>query len=206
MPHDQADFDKFEEAFFSQKFSVPAADLSGATGALFGEEGRWEGRGLYSLDDLIDRDQLAVMLLAEHHLEVYVTSTETADGTVRAEMEVSTSPAASEAVDLLDSANDVADTAGALPVDADGSGVITSDLVGRALSAVAFGPFSDGATGVGGSGVAGVDWWEGVPVANPVFDDRDDLFVNGVIEASNIADAAIHADLHVRHVYGVVGD
>lgn len=87
-----------------------------------------------------------------------------------------------------------------------GAAVDTVDIIGRLLNAEGHGPFSDGASGVGGSGDVGVDSWEGRPVGAPTFDARDEIYLNGLFETSNPADLSVGADLTVHHVYGVIED
>lgn len=202
------DFDRFEETTGVPQISVAAADLTGATGQYFGEQTLFEGVTLYDVDALLDRDELAVMMWAEHHLEVYATSTETADGTVRGVIEISASPdRITNATLAAGSSEDIADLEqSAFQPEVDHFNAPSADLIGRPLNATGFAPFSDGATGVGGAGTSGNDWWEGSPTAEPDFDARDELYLNGGIEVSNIDDSAIHVDVSYRHVYGVMED
>lgn len=203
-------FDRFEEVYDRVELSVPAADIGGQTGQDFGQDGSLEGEVFYGMDEgLLDRDEIAVMLWAEHHLIAGILSTQTADGTVRATVEISGSPEPSAATRRLAAVqlSDAPDTSGDFTIERASPGPqVTGDLVGRPLEALGYGPFSDGATGVGGAGTAGTDDWQGSMAANPVFDDRDDLFYHATLEHSNVADAALFAALSARHVYGVIQD
>lgn len=182
--------------------------MDGTTGQTLGETSSFEGVRLYEVADVLDRRQLAVLLWARHRLVVYIGSTQTADGTIRANFEVSTSPNQNIANGVDAGAGAIEDQGGteiSLEVnpqeDSD-----TDDVIGPSLLAVGFGPITDGTNGVGGAGTAGFDDWEGPVMVEPVFDSRDELFVNGQVEASNVSDAAIHADLETWHTYGIIDD
>lgn len=199
------DFDRVEEVIDQEHFSVPASDVGGQTGQAFGQQGKWEGDKIYELDAILDRDEIGVLLWAEHLLTCGILSTQTADGTLSVNMEISTSPAGSDpALDALGSTGDIADTSGDFSVESEATTVNDeAETVGRVLTAIGYGPITDGTNGVGGSGSAGRDEWVGQPVAEPVYDVRDELFTNGYMEHSNVSDAALYAHLQIRHVYGI---
>lgn len=200
------EFDEIEEVHGQALMTIAAANLDGSVGQTFGQEASFESEPLYSLDtEILDRREVAVLIWAEHRLDVYLKSTATADGTVRAAIEVTTSPDLhpSEGVDAPNTVEEQ-DTGPTIDIDME----IEQDAehIGRVLNAVGFSPITDGTNGVGGAGTAGFDTWEGAPMASPVFDDRDDILMNGFIETSNVTDNAVGVDLTVRHVYGVLED
>lgn len=203
---DVGDFDFITQINGYTPFVVPASDVSGGTGVTFGSEGSFEGHQLYDLDDELNLsiDEVAVLLWAEHRVTAYIKSTQTADGTVRMNLEVSTSPERQVAEDVAGN-EDIDDTTGGYAVET-GNQFYTDDhdILGRVLTAVGFGPITDGTNGVGGAGTAGWDNWEGAPMVSTVYDARDEWFVNGVLSHSNVSDASLGADLMVRHVYGVM--
>lgn len=185
---------------------VAAADLDGLTGRGYGEDATYEGIPLYPVDDLLDRDELAVMLWAEHRMGAGFASTATADSTIMAATEISSSPEVSGALDPISGGEKEVDSQeGDFVIFTQVDKAITGDLVGRVLAAMGFGPITDGA-GPGGAGTEGTDWWEGQPAAVPTFDPRDTLYMNGAIDISNAADLSAHVDVRGRHVYGVLED
>lgn len=204
---DRDDFDRIEQLHAVDTLSVPAADLDGATGQNFGEESRYEGEELYDFEEVLDRDEVGVMLWQAQQIVVYGLSTSTADGTVRGAVELSFSPSESFQFNT-GGTTDLDDQTGTGFAIESGEQFFsdTGDVIGRHLQAVGYSPFSDGATGVGGSGGAGIDSWEGPILVDPVVDDRDSLFHNGVIEAQNVADASVHMDLAVWTVLGAMED
>lgn len=199
-------YDDIEVVSATGAFTVAAAQLDGSTGQGYGQASEFEGVEIVDYDEVVDRNESLVLLSASHRLTVSGVSTSTADGTVRAEIEVSASPslqAASEVV--LDGG--VADVTGDFNIGNGGQTFDDSiDVLGRPLLAIGTSPFSDGGSGVGGAGTAGEDSVElrNPPGAMAEFHPRDELFVNGVIEASNVSDASITVEYSVQHIYGVV--
>lgn len=200
-------FDSIEQVHATSAYRVAAAAVGGQTGADFGQETEFEGVPLYSLEDqVIDRGEVAALLWAHHRIVAYITSTQTADGTIRGAIEISSSPERQTVFELGPGMDDIGDQTGDFTVQSEELVDDTADVIGPALEAVGFGPITDGTNGVGGSGNAGTQDWEGAPMVSPIFDDRDDMFVNGAIEHSNVADAALHVDAQVWHVYGRIED
>lgn len=202
------DFDRFEEAYSTQNMTVAAADLSGGTGEQWGEDTSFENVDIYGVHEILDRDELGVLVWAEHYLAAYAKSTMTADSTVRAAVQISTSPDRESGVaeGTGPEGSDISETTGDFPIQLDPAFAVDNNTIGRGLHSVGFGPGSDGASGVGVGGSVQADWWEGNPWANPVFDDRSTIFMNGVIEQNNISDGSISVDVATRHVYGVLED
>lgn len=196
----ERDFNDIEVASFNSRVAVAAADLNGTTGT-GGESDAFEGLELIDYDDLVDRNESLYLLRAEHRLTAYANSTETADGTVRAQVEISASPS-------RNLPQGVATGAISSPVIGGNKTDDTIDLIGRPMTAVGHAPFSDGATGVGGGGSAGEDSLviENIPPEMGSFHPRDELFLNGLFVAWNIDDAAVHLDVTGQHVYGVLAD
>lgn len=197
-------YDDIEVATFEADIGAAAADLDGLTD-FDGEFADFEGHLVIDYDDLVDRNEELHLLSAQHGLNVYQNSTATADGTVRAYAEVSSSPSRSILPGITTASLQGDTTDGAGVVGGQASFSDTIDVIGRPMEATAHGPFSDGATGVGGGGSAGSD---SVEVHNPPtemarFHPRDELFVNGRFNVWNISDAGIHITVVGQHVYGV---
>ena len=182
-------------------FSIAAADLDGNTARGLPDGDQFEGVQLIDYDEVVDRHERLDLLRADHRMTAYVASTSTADGTLRASMQVSSSPV-SQANPPIGFGTADGDVGFA------GRNDDTIDIVGRNLQAVATAPFSDGGTGVGGGGAAESDEVVVYDLPGPLkeFHPRDELFANGRLEVQNVADAAVHADLQIQHLYGVVGD
>ena len=205
-------YERMEQVHAQNHLSVPAADLDGDTSYIFGEESEYEGLELADFGDILDRDEVGIVQWVSHRLDVAIVSTGTSDGTARVAAELSFSPAASPAFTNVRSQgrSDYADQTGVnFTIEAlDPEGTITEsgDVVGSVLTAYGTQAFSDGATGVGGSGVPGSSEWEGPVMVDPVVDDRDALYSNGVIEVNNVADAAVHVDVSLWASLGVMED
>lgn len=198
-------YEGIEVATFHADFGIQAADLSGATGFAGGEGDQIEGIRILDFGDFCDRNERLKLLHAEHSLTAYINSTQTADGTVRVAAEISASPSASGGIHTIgtgdvDSSQDLA-VGGATTDD-------TIDVLGKPLIATGHGPFSDGASGVGGGGSAGEDDAHLHYPESPVCDffPRDELFVNANLEVWNVADAGVHGEVVGQHIYGVLED
>lgn len=195
------DFDDIEQITFDVGVGIQAADLAGGTG-FGGSEQTFEGVQLLDYDEVVDRNESLHLLEARHELDVWANSTETADGTVGASVEVSASPARAVADMSLSTNTLIGPVVGQSDFDD------TIDLIGNPLRAVGHAPFSDSASGVGGAGTAGADSLsiEGLPEQIARFHPRDELFLNGSIATWNIDDAGVHLNLTGQHIYGVVTD
>lgn len=209
VAEEHSKYDDIEVVTTARYFTVAAADLDGLTGEGFGEDQTFEGVGLIDYDEVVDRNESLHLLNADHRLVVASPSTQTADGTVRCSVEISSSPArqASFPVEPFDALDD---QGGDFPISA-ASGITaedTIDLIGRPLEAVAHSPFSDGATGVGGSGSSTDDNVTLDALPDPVaeFHPRDELFLNGSLDVSNISDGSIYFAVILQHTYGVKSD
>lgn len=206
---DLPDFGRFEEVYASEKVRVPAADLDGTAANHLAEDEVFRGVQLYDVDELLDRDELGVLIWAEHALDVFLAATATADGTMWGGIEVSASPEPSGINFLMTSSNlnEIDDQSGGdFSFDDATASEVTADLIGRYLQAVSTSPIADGTNGVGGSGTPGKDWWEGQPIAAPTFDARDEVYVSGAAEFNNVADNTGYMTLSTRHVFGVIED
>lgn len=211
LPGSGEAWDDIEVSTFAASVGVQASDLTGGTGFGGGDNNEWEGLELIDYDDIVDRNEELRLLGIAHHLAVYVNSTETADGSVAAAVEVSASPSLTTTTQRA-----ARPTTGALSTTGAGAGNAvggsdvddTIDLVGRPLAATGHAPFSDGATGVGGGGSEGMDSQESTlfPAEFGRFHPRDELFLNGRISAWNIDDAGVHVTLSGQHVYGVLAE
>jgi hypothetical protein len=204
--NEHSSFDDIEVVAWGGTVGIEAANLDGGTG--FSGEGRNDFSGLKVIDydDIVDRNEELVLVEAEHHMDVYANSTETADGTVSAAVEVSADSARSRVTELAADPATTEDLGG----DIKGVSAIDDsiDIIGRVMTSVGHAPFSDGSTGVGGGGAAGSDSVEllSAPAEFGRFHPRDELYVNGSIDTWNIDDAGVHVNLSGQHVYGVRED
>lgn len=202
-------FDDIEVVSFSANAGVQASNLSGTTGFQGGDEQEFEGLELVDYDEIVDRNEELRLLYVAHALSVYANSTETEDGTVAASVEISADPSLTDvgrgATDLgtgsvPGTGKDSADVVGLARSDD------TIDIIGRALTAVGTGAFSDTTNGTGGGGAAGHDSYDSevFPMEMGRFHPRDELFLNGRFASWNIDDAGIHIGVEGQHIYGVM--
>lgn len=202
-------FDEIIQLHGRGMYSVPAADIDGSTGQNLGQSGTMEGDSLIDYQEHLDRTEFGVVLWQHQRLIVYIGSTQTADGTVFGSFELSLDPDRQVAggyatfSDLADAETSGDYTIETVATNVD-NGDDTPDVLGPEMAAVGFGPFSDGATGVGGAGTPGWFDWEGPIVHEPSVDDRDEIFVSGVLAHANVSDAALHADVRVYQLVGIV--
>lgn len=198
------EYDDVEVVTFSGGVGVEAVDMTGATG-FTGERFDFEGVELIDYDEVVDRNESLELLEASHRIVVYQNSTATADGTFAAGVGISSSPARTsvEATTTPNSGDDIEGAFVARSYKND-----TIDLIGRPLEAVATGPFSDTATGVGGGGAVGTDEViiGSLPEQIGQFHPRDELFLNGRVRGWNIDDAGVHVGFKGQHIYGVISD
>lgn len=202
------DFDEIEQIHADQTFTIPAADLSGATGQGLGASVSFDGVELYDVDEILDRRDIGVLVWAHHQINVYIPSTETADGFVRGSMEVSTSPER-QVAGGIGTDNEPADQTGTLASGVDMASQDfsdTIDVLGPQLVATGGGQFSDGASGVGGASDGNQDEWEGPVIADPTLDARDSIFASGNFAVANVDDASVSMDVQVWHVFGLLAD
>lgn len=199
-------FDDVEVVTFQGNVGVEASNLAGNVG-FNGELAQFEGEELVDYDDIVDRNEAVMLLMAHHALYVFQNSTATEDGVVEAIVGVSAAPSRTD-VELLN--HDTSAIAGATGGAVGGARVEdTIDLVGRPLSAAGHSPFSDNTNQKGGGGSEGRDR---VVIRGPLpevvgrFHPRDELFMNGQIRTWNIADAGVHVQLEGQHIYGVLED
>jgi hypothetical protein len=205
LPHDSVEFDDIEVATFSATVGVEASDLDGSTGFGGGTADRFEAVEVVDYDDLVDRNEELRLLSAQHRIDSYINSTQTADGTVAVAVEVSAAPSLTGVTSRLADPNTGTEFA---PDNAVGTARTddTIDIVGRPLVATAHGPFSDGSSGAGGGGSAGDDDYQSdmFPAEFGAWHPRDELFVNGEFVVWNVSDAGVHVEIVGQHVYGVV--
>lgn len=193
---------------------MAAADLDGSTGPGFGQAAIFEDVVALDLDDVLDRHRLADVLAYNHRLTCIAPSTQTADGTCRFSGTFATGPShrftSAGGQFQEEFSGGTPFTGGAFTSNTDG-GILTEDSldpIGRPLDAIAGSPFSDGATGVGGAGSAGEDNDRGEMPHAGMFtvDRRDEIFVAGVAEASNIDDASLYSSWTFQWLLGVYDD
>lgn len=203
---DASQYSDYEFITFQETLRVPASDLDGQTTGNLGDEAEFEGHLVYDMSDFLDRHEVGRLLKAAHRMVVGITSTQTADGTVRGAVELSSSPSIKVTKRSEGGGGEqIADVDGNMNVWQGSRQSDTFDLVGRPLDAIGYGPFSDGASGVGGAGTSGEDETDVRPI-DWEMDTRDDMFLNGVIEASNVADSSIVMEVTGQHVYGIHED
>lgn len=198
--------DDVEYVSFYQVLSLGANDLGGATDEFYAEEVNFEGVELYDMDKVIDRHEVGELIHAQHRLAIQPTGTQTADSAAYASVEISSSPARKLPVRLGPTAlNDIPDTDGITGLAGHTETDESLDLLGRVLSAMSQGPFTDGTTGTGGGGAAGHDEVDFDPI-DWSMDRRDEVYINGTIGAQNVADGPIGAIVTGQHVYSVAED
>lgn len=209
LAHDDA-YDDVEVVTWYQSVVVTAGDLDANASLNYPEpaDPTFSGVELVDYDEVVDRNETLHLLRAQHRLSVYANSTATEDGSIRGAVEISTSPALQSVFDL--------DATERMPISDRTdvrrfNGVSTEDsidLIGRPLEGQATAPFSDDSTGTSGGGSSGEDSYSLDGFTDPVarMHPRDELFLNGVLEASNITDQAIHMDVVGQHVYGVLDE
>lgn len=193
------DFDLYDVQHFRREVSISAADNDGSTGEFGGQRRQTEPFDLMQAGGGINRGWVLDLVRLDVRLLAWINSTQTADGTVQATMAISTG---GQGALLSDS------------VSASGSGVIASDPTFDELSniprggdvdadvltyltAIGFGPITDGAAGVGGAGTVGEDEDRLIfdPDEGPTFGHDDDITAELEIAQWNVADAATHATL-----------
>lgn len=196
---EEAEPRSIEVVNFEATTGVTAANLGGAT-SFTGTREDWNGLELIDYDDVIDRDEVAVLMEASHMLNVFTNPTQTADGFVMAAAAPMTQEALSDAVILQAPSQPLTGD-----VLADTSVDDTIDVVGRPLMTGTGAQFSDGATGVGGSAAAGTDDYQSDlwPDIIGFFHPRDELFYNGTFRWWNISDSGIHSQIVGQHKYAV---
>lgn len=204
-------YDEVETVHFNEEVIVAAADLPGTTAGGLADASQFEGILIYDADQIVDRHEVLEFIGGRHHLTCMITSTQTADGSLRATAEVSSSPE-------IRGSELWVNPSGADPINDQNVSNLTGDeaqhnqlilsetvdLLGPALQATAHGPVTDGTNGVGASGSIESDQVVLGPVPGGyMLDRRDELFFNGVIEASNVDDTSIIASLMGTHHWGV---
>lgn len=188
-----------ETVTWTTAISIPASQLDGLTDSFYGEEQRFEGVLLYDLDQVVNRHEVGELVTASHRAVLQPTGTQTADSAAFLHAEISASPGKSQFEGTLAPFADASgDFNGDVLVDWDDS----ADLVGRPLSVMAQGPFTDGTAGLGGAGSPGEDTVEASPLGFDM-DRRDELYLNGRIGAQNIADGPVTAIVSGQHVYSI---
>jgi len=202
----EMDFDDIEIASFQESLAVLAADIDGNANQDHPtpDNPTFSGVELIDYDEIVDRNEELHLLRAQHLMHVYVNATGANDGTARAAVEVSTSPSRQVAFGQ-DTFDPIGDSDVQRCLEAPGT-EDSIDIVGRPLFGVAHAPFNEVGSGVSGGGSSGEDEYtlDGFPQPVGRFHPRDELFVNGALEASNVDDQALHIELVGQHVYGVV--
>lgn len=212
MPHRDPQTGKFvssegpsgeiEILSFDVAFSVPAANVAGATGQFYGDDGNFEGVKLYDVDDIMDRHRVGQLRQAHHLLMIQPTGTQTADSAATMSVELSASPSRQVVQKAGSAFEDVTDTQGTV-IQVEGPKTDdTVDLIGPPLGAMAQGPFTDGTNGLGGGGGPGWDRVESHPIDYEL-DRRDEVFVNGSWEVQNLSDGPFTAKLLGQHVFEI---
>lgn len=201
--HDQ--YDRIEEVATNFRMRGIAADLVGTTNNAWGEEATFDGEFVYDVDEVLGRDELGVMIWAEHYVSHTVTATQTADSTALWQLEIGTHETravaeSAEAGDYSDVGNPGGDFNAEIKIDNVSTDI---DLIGPILTSMAQPSFAEGA-GAGGGGTPALLEWVGAPAHDPTFDARDDIQANGVVRIQNVSDATWHGECTLRHVYGVM--
>lgn len=196
------DWDELEIQHVSTNYGVPAADLSGATSfactsITAASEKEWEPAGG------ISRGELAELVALQHVINVYINSTETADGSVVGQLIVSTEDDTQGVGNLPGGFDDIGSTV----IDQDEMQVTTDPAHVDILEAFGTGPFSDGASGVGGGGSAGqhakslnFKAWGGF---GPTYDVHSEFRGHPQFSVWNVDDAGIHMDYEGQFLWKV---
>lgn len=151
---------------------------------------------MFDVDRFVDRDEVAHLMMIDATLTAGILSTQTADGTLRAEVEISTS-GSKQLHQSSGGYQDVEESADGtltpeVDTNSDDTANETIDILGRKLVALAYGPITDGTNGVGGAGTAGRDWIKtDYGPRGPELDGRDEVALNGFVEHSNVSDATL---------------
>lgn len=205
-----AGYDDVEVITISPTIGIGSSEVTGDTDASFADEGEFEGFELIDMDEVLDRSESADLLAAAHAITVYGQPIDASPGAVRAAIEVSSSPALQAATAIGGSGAEL-DSDGLLVQQRQDSldDVKTDslDIIGRVLSAVAYPPHQDTGSSTGGGGSAGTDDFktEGFPDRMARFHPRDEVYLNGVIEANGVS-VNTYLDVEVQHIYGVRED
>lgn len=183
-------FDELEYIRYSAVVTVEASESTGSTDGFYPEGGFFEGLQLVDFDEVLDRAQVGHVIRHMAQLDCMPTPTQTADGAARAMVQHSFSPANQGTINFSSGAQTDDIGTGAVAIVANAVDNDTADVLGRNLVSIGTGPFSDSATGVGGGGGSDMDSVDYVPMDVTV-DARDELFLNGVVEISNISDTSV---------------
>jgi hypothetical protein len=198
--------DDIEVVTFSATVGVPAAQLDGSTAFGGGDNHKFNGLQLVDYDSVVDRNEELRLVDGYHRMVPSINSTETADGSLRAAVAVLAEPSLPGVVDQA--ANQKGTDIGDSEVDGEATTSDSIDLIGRPLSGIATGPFSDSGTGVGGGGSSAGDEYRlaSAPAEFGQFHPRDELFLAGRLEVDNVDDAGVHIQMTGQHMYEVVHD
>lgn len=189
--------------------SVAAGSLGGGTDELGGQNDVWTGvlGGREPLRGNISRGQVAELVGIEMRAVPFINSTETADGTLQSAVSLSREPTFQ--LHDGDQINTTNGTLNGINAQTIGSGGNPEKDVLAHCHAVAFGPFSDGGTGVGGGGSSQAAHYELDYIetygSGPLFDREDEFYHHVSMRQWNIADAAIHLAWYER-LYWLVHD
>jgi len=187
--------------------SVAAGSLGGGTGELGGQNDVWEAPlgGREPLRGNVNRGEVAELLGIELRLAVFPSSTETADGTLEGAWSISREPT----FQLHDGDQISTDEGSLNAINAQviGSGGNPENDVLAHAHSIGFAPFSDGATGVGGSGSTQLGHFEIDYLdkygSGPLFDREDEFYNHVSLRQWNIDDSAAHAIAYQRFYWVV---
>lgn len=201
--------DAMEVVQFQKIVNIPASTLGGAADGSLPGGGALEDWQIYDLDEVLDRHEVGHLVHAQARLAAGITSTATADGTLRVTAEIGTNGAyevvqGHAAPANMDSLAAEAETGTDLnDAKSRSAHEDTIELVHRALDAYAYGPITDGATGVGGAGSGGHDRIDYHLPFDYEVDQRDEMRLNAITEISNVSDTSVTWGVTGQHVYRV---
>lgn len=198
-------FDDLEHQTLRRHFSISAGNNDGTTGQFGGQTRTIENAESEKIAGGLSRGEVAELVAVQVKLRAFINSTQTADGTVRGAMELSTDTSPIMLSDAQKTAGDVTANDGTT-VDYAAWGD-TSPEVLAFLESVSYGPITDGTNGVGGSGtsetiekVVPYRAWFG---SGPTYDRHNDLNEHLLITQWNVADAATHLDYEASLLWDI---
>lgn len=186
------DYNRLDVQHIYADHSVPAADLTGATGQGMGEAFRQVNQVQREPAGGIPRQATAELVGLAYEMLVYAPSTSTTDGTVLGLVEIS-DDAQPKIVNqgTIDTTIDIDRT-----IDLGDVGETEDAGVLGILHAVAHSPFSDVGAGIGGGGMAARSVFRrnfrSEFSRGPIFDEDDEFRHHLALKASNIDDQSIH--------------
>lgn len=214
-------FDSIETLHSSVELSSDPVEYSANTDESFSNGQVFEGLELVDWGEILDRNEVGEVIHAHHRVVPYVQAPSNdlvGQATLRAAIQLSASPARQaitatpNIVDmtLIDDQGQAPGSAFDLPLVFEPSGQNdTRDIIGPNLLAVYHHGFEDrdltNGVGIGGGPQTLPAEWEGTP-PDFVVDDRDEVYVNGAVEAqflSSTPGMVLRVEVDTYYVVGL---